>query len=577
VKPPPQKKDLESKTIVEIRALGARHKIPLPRQATKSGLIQTFLKEWKKIEKKAEKQSVKPLPKKPPLAQTKSKKIATPVPVDKVSAKKKVPQTKGNTVANKAKTATPAPKKLGQAKELASPPTKTPSKKPLKAKATPRVKPKVATQPYKPVARAEDDWQQPQRRDNITLLLRDPQWLYAYWHIQPQTIDQLQKRHKKVDFNQARLHLRIFEILGTDAQDKELIATYFPYSGAHAYYMHVPGCGRCYQCEIGFETMDGDFLKVTSSNQVGTPKNTLSEVFDSSWITLENYKKVFSETPAAFKDLEAKRYLLEEALQKAGESWSGGIQGGSEMLTALSSEALAQLSSYIIGEISSFNLNQVSSAMIGELSSKIIHALSSEILSSLSSQVLSELSSQAIHEISSQEMQSLSSEVFQSLSSQSLETLSSEVLQSLSSQVIQSLSSQAVGQLASQVFQELSETAWSQIASEVLGGLASQVFSGMASELFQSLASQVLPGLSSQALQSMTSELQHSPTSSFALSSFLLSSNTLSSNTLSSQTVTRVCEPVWEEPTPTWAIPSSSERVLPLWSSFKVPSWPRGN
>ena len=131
--------------------------------------------------------------------------------------------------------------------------------------------------------------------DRLTLLVRDPWWLYAYWEITPQTWEKVRA--------QIGAHISLKEVLrvydvtdvpefrGDNAQsffDIELT----PF--ANNWYVNVGADGRNYCVDIGLRTAQGEFYKILRSNVVKTPRYSMSDITDEEWmVSEEEYWKMF--------------------------------------------------------------------------------------------------------------------------------------------------------------------------------------------------------------------------------------------------------------------------------------------
>lgn len=130
--------------------------------------------------------------------------------------------------------------------------------------------------------------------DRLTLLVRDPWWIYAYWEITPQT---WQEARAKVSSFPSKEVLRvydvtdIFEFRGENARgffDIELS----PF--ADNWYINVGNPDRSYCAELGLRTEDGRFYPLLRSNTVRTPRYGMSPITDEEWmVSEEEYWKLF--------------------------------------------------------------------------------------------------------------------------------------------------------------------------------------------------------------------------------------------------------------------------------------------
>lgn len=113
-------------------------------------------------------------------------------------------------------------------------------------------------------------------RDTLRLMARDPEWVFAYWELTPERIQQLRSRF-------SNLHERTWELKLTNLKTGEVehIAIFL---GACNWYLHVKPRG-VYQAELGFRD-GGLFIKVLDSNPVRTPADAISERADEEWMVM---------------------------------------------------------------------------------------------------------------------------------------------------------------------------------------------------------------------------------------------------------------------------------------------------
>jgi len=112
--------------------------------------------------------------------------------------------------------------------------------------------------------------------DTLRLLARDPEWLYAYWELTPQRMQQLRSRFHN-------LHERTWELKLVNMKNGKVehVAVFL---GACSWYLHVTPRG-VYQAELGFRD-GGLFIKVLDSNPVRMPGDAISERADEEWMVL---------------------------------------------------------------------------------------------------------------------------------------------------------------------------------------------------------------------------------------------------------------------------------------------------
>ncbi len=153
----------------------------------------------------------------------------------------------------------------------------------------------------------------------IYLMVRDPQWLYAYWEIQkPLESNALQQLGGNWD--KVRSVLRIYhgapECSGYGFFDIEMTP------GAANWFIEVAP-NQSYIVEIGLRHEAGRFIALVRSNKVTTPRVTMSEVLDEEWMGID-FEKMYA-LSGGFelgKSSEALKKIMQERLRSAVTSGS---------------------------------------------------------------------------------------------------------------------------------------------------------------------------------------------------------------------------------------------------------------
>lgn len=135
----------------------------------------------------------------------------------------------------------------------------------------------------------------------LVLLVRDPEWVYAYWEICDETRDDLRAGQVNPDQN---LTLRMFKISGRDWPNEA--AHYFfdipVESGAKSWYVHLPETNESWCAELGVTDNGHNFTPICRSNMFLTPRNTISEEVDSEWMTVqESFEKITRQSAVALE------------------------------------------------------------------------------------------------------------------------------------------------------------------------------------------------------------------------------------------------------------------------------------
>jgi len=155
--------------------------------------------------------------------------------------------------------------------------------KAVKSKAGPssvaRPKAKPAAPPPPPPAPFMDRGQpipETYGRDVLRLMARDPEWVFVYWELTPDSLNEL--RNQYADLHTKHWHIRLVDVRGGHTILNPV------FLGACSWYLHVEP-RRAYKAELGFPHGDG-FVTVLTSNTARTPASAISERTDEEWLVL---------------------------------------------------------------------------------------------------------------------------------------------------------------------------------------------------------------------------------------------------------------------------------------------------
>ncbi len=113
----------------------------------------------------------------------------------------------------------------------------------------------------------------------IVLLIRDPDWAFAYWDIDPKEVKSIAE---KVDSPQ--FLLRVYEIedgMG-DSGEREFYFDIPIQITDYSWYINVPNRGSSYIIDLGYT--DGEnFVGIATSNRIDTPRGTIASEIDKFW------------------------------------------------------------------------------------------------------------------------------------------------------------------------------------------------------------------------------------------------------------------------------------------------------
>lgn len=120
----------------------------------------------------------------------------------------------------------------------------------------------------------------------IILLVRDPEWVYAYWEINDDTREEMNLARNG---HSHRMVIRLYKT--TDRAWPDEGAHYFfdidvsPY--ALNWYIKLPEAGQQWCGELGVFDEHNNYTPICRSNLIGTPRNSISDETDSEWMVVE--------------------------------------------------------------------------------------------------------------------------------------------------------------------------------------------------------------------------------------------------------------------------------------------------
>lgn len=102
--------------------------------------------------------------------------------------------------------------------------------------------------------------------NRIRLLVRDPEWVFAYWDVSPEAMKDLGRRLGQRALALSRLTLRVVDPVSGASSDILLPP------GARWWYVRTDSTRRTYRAELGVTLPSGEFHRLAESNTVVTPR-----------------------------------------------------------------------------------------------------------------------------------------------------------------------------------------------------------------------------------------------------------------------------------------------------------------
>lgn len=124
------------------------------------------------------------------------------------------------------------------------------------------------------------------------LMPRDPNWMFVYWEITPDSKARLARERGHDIFEKGRQILRVYDMGRTDGP----AGKYFDIPvmlEANNWYVHVREGGGSYCCELGLALPDGNFIGIVRTNPVTLLPGRVSDVMDEKWMAVsEDFDKL---------------------------------------------------------------------------------------------------------------------------------------------------------------------------------------------------------------------------------------------------------------------------------------------
>jgi Domain of unknown function (DUF4912) len=102
--------------------------------------------------------------------------------------------------------------------------------------------------------------------NRVRLLVKDPDWIFAYWDVDPKALEEIGKMVGERSMALSRLSLRVSDPQNGGSTDILLPA------GARWWYVRTDAAARSYRAELGVILPSGEFRRLAESNRVTTPR-----------------------------------------------------------------------------------------------------------------------------------------------------------------------------------------------------------------------------------------------------------------------------------------------------------------
>jgi len=168
--------------------------------------------------------------------------------------------------------------------------------------------------------------------NNIALMPRDPNWLYAYWELTPDRINSALSQ-LKISPDRARYVLRVHDVTGVgeseraNLTDATLLQVIELPPMTNNWYVGVDNPEHVYCVECVLIGPDGRAVQLAKSNLAATPGNAISPESDEEWGAADTSGRRRGRGPARTKWLKEMERAL-AATSPGAWGWSGSVSRG---------------------------------------------------------------------------------------------------------------------------------------------------------------------------------------------------------------------------------------------------------
>jgi hypothetical protein len=123
---------------------------------------------------------------------------------------------------------------------------------------------------------------------HLTLLVKDPYWLHAYWDITPEDLESAKQQLPLDERQRFTIVLRVYDITLKDF-DGYNANYYFDLDvgfDASNWYINLWNDGTSYTADLGLKTVSGKFVHISRANVVHTPRMNHSPRSEQIWMHL---------------------------------------------------------------------------------------------------------------------------------------------------------------------------------------------------------------------------------------------------------------------------------------------------
>ncbi len=127
-------------------------------------------------------------------------------------------------------------------------------------------------------------------KDRITLMVRDPNWIFAYWEISATKQEEFRSTFGQDAWNNSRSVLRVYDITGVESFNGANANDFTDISiddFVDSWHIDMERPNTTFCVDLGRLFPDGTFITLLRSNIVQTPSIAVSNLLDEEWMWIE--------------------------------------------------------------------------------------------------------------------------------------------------------------------------------------------------------------------------------------------------------------------------------------------------
>lgn len=136
-------------------------------------------------------------------------------------------------------------------------------------------------------------------RERMELMVRDPNWIFAYWEISATKQDEFSSQYGYDAWNHSQSVLRVYDVTGVENFNGDNANSYTDISikeHVDSWHIDVAQPNSLFCVDLGRLFPDGTFITLLRSNVVQTPSMDVSNLLDEEWMWIEGIYHTLNHT-----------------------------------------------------------------------------------------------------------------------------------------------------------------------------------------------------------------------------------------------------------------------------------------